>query len=1067
MANETGVLLTKLTPPMLDMNLVERPHLLSRLDKISAKVVILQAATGYGKTTLLASYIQKKKQAICWYRVTELDQDEKSYWLHLIYAIRQQVPQFGEGLEEHFSDQEQFLQMLINQIYCVSDPLTILIDDFHHIGDHNYFRQQIPLFISLLPPHIRLVIATRHDPKWSGLTMMKLKGELLLLEAADLAWSKQEIAQWVTMIGGPLLVEEQLQEMMDVTQGWGIAVRLATTYLLQGKGIEEIVQPHSAYYRDLYQYLEEEVWQQQSVSIQDIQEKMSFQREWSLDCFSELFGVQVDEVLLKQLESLKPFVHIDDYQIIRFHPIYQHFIQWIFRKKREDYQQCQHRWFQYLLKHQRYEEAYQYLEGSRNEEELAQMIQVCGRDWIEKGELEKLEQALKRISKDVKNQFECLWIYEGDLNRYHSQYQQAMECYVNAEKIAKEKGDFLYQSLGLEGQAKIYLDTIQPGRAEYLLNKAIDLLQETKSNEEHLEKFHRLYAENLVNMGKVSDADQWLERHREVNSKFVDDELEARLFLRTGRLRRAKQMLERKYEWELLEKNILLPRSHREVELLLSLIDCFMGAPEEAKKLAEEGMMQGVIRRSPFVEACGWIRLGHAVQLIPKYERRLAAECYQTALEMMENLRMSRGKAEPLMGLSLLYGREGATDLANYYGQQAIAETEKVQDQWLSNLTRLGMAIASFYGDRLEEATHLFGECSQRFVQCGDSYFFTVSMLWQALTAYELEDELAFSSSMEQVLKLMQTEGYEYLLQKRTMFGPRDIQKWAQLLLMAQSRGIEEAYSSFLIHGMGFQNVSSHPGYTLRIQTLGDFRVWLGEEEVSSKDWQRGKAKELFQLLLTKRRMLLMKEEICSLLWPEADDKAATRDFKVALNALNNALEPKRPARSNSFYIQRQGSLYGFNLSSGYELDADEFERLIQIGLKEDNPIQLQSGLELYGGTYLPERRYEDWCFTERERYQSLFIRGAERLAQLYVREAKYDDAIYWCERMIQEDACWEEAYRLLMVCYYLKDNRPQAIRQYKKCIDILERELGVPPMPKTEQIYKQIVQGMFNVTHL
>lgn len=1067
MGNETGVLLTKLTPPVLDPKVMERPNLLSRLEQPSAKAVILQAATGYGKSTLLASYFQRKKSSVCWYRVTEKDRDEGSFWRQMIYAIRQQVPQFGEDLEEYDSNQEEFLHVLVNQFYHVSESLTILLDDFHHIGDQEYFKQKFPVFISMLPPQVRLIIATRQNPQWPGLSMMKLKGEIQLLQATDLAWTQQEMAQWISFVGGPLLVEDQLQLLMQVTQGWSVAVRLAATYLLQGKDIHEILQPHSVYYRDLYQYLLEEIWQHQPPDIKELQEKISFQRECSIHSFSELFGVRIEDSFLEELQSLDPFVHVDDSEVIRFHPVYQYFIQWMLRKRGEEYQKCQQRWFQYLLKQKHYEEAYQFLEGNRNEEDLAYMIQICGRDWIEKGELEKLERALTNISSETKNRYESLWIYEGDLYRYHSQYDQAMECYINAERIAKEKGDSFLQSLGLEGQARIYLDTIQPVRAEYFLTKAIDLLKETNNHSEELERVHRLYAENLVNMGKVTDADQWLEKNREVNSEFVDDELEARLYLRTGRLRRAKQMLEKKYEWELLEKSILLPRSHREVELLLSLIDCFMGAPEKAKKLAEEGMMQGVVRRSPFVEACGWIRLGHAVQLIPKYERRLAAECYQTALEMMENLRMSRGKAEPLMGLSLLYGREGARDLANYYGQQAIAETEKVQDQWLSNLTRLGMAIAAFYSDHLEEARSLLSECSQRFIQCGDSYFYTVSMLWQALTAYECEDEFMFASSMEQVLKLMQTEGYEYLLQKRTLFGPRDVQKWAQLLLTAQSRGVEEAYSSFLIHGMGLQNVSSHPGYTLRIQTLGDFRVWLGEEEVSSKDWQRGKAKELFQLLLTKRRMLLMKEEICSLLWPESDDKAATRDFKVALNALNNALEPKRPARSNSFYIQRQGALYGFNLSSGYELDADEFEQAIQLGLKEDNLTQLQSGLELYGGTYLPERRYEDWCFSERERYQSLFIRGAERLAQLYMKEKKYDDAIYWCERMIQEDGCWEEAYRILMICYYLKDNRPQAIRQYKKCLEILDRELGVPPMPKTEQIYKEIVQGVLNVTHL
>ena len=39
----------------------------------------------------------------------------------------------------------------------------------------------------------------------------------------------------------------------------------------------------------------------------------------------------------------------------------------------------------------------------------------------------------------------------------------------------------------------------------------------------------------------------------------------------------------------------------------------------------------------------------------------------------------------------------------------------------------------------------------------------------------------------------------------------------------------------------------------------------------------------------------MQREQIADLLWPELDAEAAIRDFKVALNALNRALEPARP----------------------------------------------------------------------------------------------------------------------------------------------------------------------------
>jgi DNA-binding SARP family transcriptional activator len=115
----------------------------------------------------------------------------------------------------------------------------------------------------------------------------------------------------------------------------------------------------------------------------------------------------------------------------------------------------------------------------------------------------------------------------------------------------------------------------------------------------------------------------------------------------------------------------------------------------------------------------------------------------------------------------------------------------------------------------------------------------------------------------------------------------------------------------------------------------------------------------------------------------------------------------------------------------------------------------LQAGLALYQGDYLPDRRYDDWCLEERERLQVLFLRGAERLAEMLVHEGEYDKAIHWCERIVSKDACWEEAYRLLMYCHIRKNNRRQAIKWYQLCKEKLDQELGIAPMPQLTRLYE------------
>jgi DNA-binding SARP family transcriptional activator len=207
------------------------------------------------------------------------------------------------------------------------------------------------------------------------------------------------------------------------------------------------------------------------------------------------------------------------------------------------------------------------------------------------------------------------------------------------------------------------------------------------------------------------------------------------------------------------------------------------------------------------------------------------------------------------------------------------------------------------------------------------------------------------------------------------------------------------------------------------------------------------------------------------MLLPALDEKSANRDFKVALNALQTALEPHRRARSNPYFIIRIGTAYQLNPNAGWILDTVEFEERVKEGLESDRAEEaihaLEQGLQLYKGDYMPERRYDDWCIEERERLQVQYLRGAERLAQLYEESGQYNKSIRWCEAMLQKDVCWEEAYRLLIRCHVQLNNRNQAMKWYNKCLSALEQELGIEPMPQTKELYLKLTDTEGNVTHL
>ena len=244
----------------------------------------------------------------------------------------------------------------------------------------------------------------------------------------------------------------------------------------------------------------------------------------------------------------------------------------------------------------------------------------------------------------------------------------------------------------------------------------------------------------------------------------------------------------------------------------------------------------------------------------------------------------------------------------------------------------------------------------------------------------------------------------------------------------------------------------------VRIQTLGQFNLWRKETKVPSKDWGRDKTVQLFQYFISHRhRHALHREKIMDHIWDDGDD----RDFKVALHGINKILEPERAPRTDPKYLIRQGVSYHLDMEDIW-IDVDFLEKYVIIGNEaygtENKVVKkaYKKAIELYQGIYLPNRVYEDWSSEEREKVQVLILGAYITLAEILLKENP-TESIRLAQNALSIDPTWEDAYRLQMQAYIEKGNRPQAIKTYQKCVDVLDEEFGIDPLPETRNLLKEI----------
>lgn len=143
---------------------------------------------------------------------------------------------------------------------------------------------------------------------------------------------------------------------------------------------------------------------------------------------------------------------------------------------------------------------------------------------------------------------------------------------------------------------------------------------------------------------------------------------------------------------------------------------------------------------------------------------------------------------------------------------------------------------------------------------------------------------------------------------------------------------------------------------------------------------------------------------------------------------------------------------------AGVTVDVSEFERL--------TAISTARSLEQAGGLYRDDflagisggtPAFEEWLRSQRERLRALAIRAYSKLADLQRTAGLTEKAIRTAERALMLEPTEESVHRTLMRLHAAVGRPNAALRQYQRCVQILERELGVEPDANTRELLREI----------
>jgi LuxR family transcriptional regulator, maltose regulon positive regulatory protein len=326
---------TKLRVPRTRPNLVERPRLHELLNRGEGrKLTLVSAPAGFGKTTLLAEWLEERRRkgrAGVWLSLDESDNDLARFLSYLVGALQNAVEGIGEGVlallrVPELPPLETLVGVLINELAGARREVTVFLDDYHLI-DSEHVHEAVAFLIEHLPENVGLVIATRTDPPLS-LSKLRARDQVTEIKAADLRFTTEEAAAFLRDVMGLPLSAEDIAALEEATEGWVAALQLAALSMRDRGDASAFVGSFSGSNRHVLDFLADEVLDRQPEGVKEFLLKTSVLERMSAPLCDALTGRDDGQEMLERLEGENLFVVPldDERRWYRYHHLFRDFL---------------------------------------------------------------------------------------------------------------------------------------------------------------------------------------------------------------------------------------------------------------------------------------------------------------------------------------------------------------------------------------------------------------------------------------------------------------------------------------------------------------------------------------------------------------------------------------------------------------------------------------------------------------------------------------------------------------------------------------------------------------------
>ncbi len=295
--------------------LFTRSNLIEKLNHYSkSSLTVICAPAGYGKTSLVCNWLQYADHPVYWLSLDEQNNLPSSFWTYFYHCLRKIDNDLGDEaetiLENHCIDDYCRISDLIlasleklGRKWNRPHRAVIVLDDFQYI-DNPLILTSFNRLLDYLPNWLQIVITTRKIPALK-LPNRCSKSTAYLIQASELVFEAEHIADFLKMKLDLQLSKDQLQHLFMRTEGWAAAIQLTGLALKAGISFEDCTNTQDSL---LAEFLFDEVFSQLNHDIQTLLVDISLVPHFNLELCQSFNNSRDNEAILTTLINQGLFI---------------------------------------------------------------------------------------------------------------------------------------------------------------------------------------------------------------------------------------------------------------------------------------------------------------------------------------------------------------------------------------------------------------------------------------------------------------------------------------------------------------------------------------------------------------------------------------------------------------------------------------------------------------------------------------------------------------------------------------------------------------------------------------